>query len=163
MRIETVQPSQYAALGDLTVAAYRALPGRPTSDRYAAMLRDVAGRAQQAEVVVALDEEDGTVLGGVTCVGSADSELAEFAAADEAGFRMLAVAGSARSRGVGRALVEACIERARRDAKARLTLQTTANMRDAHRLYERLGFRRTPDSDIIVENGLHLMAYTLDL
>ncbi len=76
---------------------------------------------------------------------------------------MLAVSPDAQGRGVGRALVEACIERARRDGKARLSLLTTANMAPAHRLYERLGFRRTPESDMIVENGLRLRSYVLDL
>jgi hypothetical protein len=33
----------------------------------------------------------------------------------------------------------------------------------AHHLYGRLGFRRTPGSDVIVDDGLRLMAYELDL
>jgi hypothetical protein len=31
MRVETVDPSEYAALGDLTVRAYQALPGHALS------------------------------------------------------------------------------------------------------------------------------------
>ena len=162
MRIVPIEPALHSALGDLTVAAYRGLPGRPTSDSYAAMLCDVSLRARQAEVVVAV-ADDGTLLGGVTYVGDADSEWAEFDAADEACFRMLAVADRARGQGVGSALVEACIERARRDGKARLSLLTTDCMRPAHRLYERLGFRRVPESDIIVEHGLALRSFVLDL
>jgi ribosomal protein S18 acetylase RimI-like enzyme len=73
------------------------------------------------------------------------------------------VSAAARGRGAGQALVEACVERARRDHKARLSLMTTANMESAHRLYERLGFRRDPESDMIVENGLRLHSYVLDL
>jgi GNAT superfamily N-acetyltransferase len=162
VRIEPISPTDHAALGEMTVAAYRGLPGRPTSDRYAALLRDVASRTRGGEVLVALDD-DGTLLGGVTYVADPASDWAEFDAADEAGFRMLAVAADARGRGVGRALVEACIDRARSDGKARLTLMTTANMESAHRLYERLGFRRTPESDIIVDDGLQLRSYVLDL
>jgi GNAT superfamily N-acetyltransferase len=162
MRVEPVTPALYGPLGELTVAAYRGLPGRPTSDRYAAMLRDVASRAREAEVLVALDD-DGSLLGGVTYVGDPSNSWAEFKAEDEACFRMLAVTPDAQGRGVGRALVEACIERARRDGKSRLSLLTTATMASAHRLYERLGFRRTPESDMIVENGLRLRSYVLDL
>ncbi|MDX6548470.1 MAG: hypothetical protein QOG33_2020 [Gaiellales bacterium] len=161
MRIVPIEPAQHDALGDLTVAAYRGLPGSPTSDRYAAMLRDVAARARHAEVLVAVGD-DGVLLGGVTYVGDPASEWAEFDAADEACFRMLAVADEARGQGVGTALVQACIDRARRDGKARLSLLTTDNMHAAHRLYERLGFRRSPESDMIVENGLALRSYVFD-
>jgi GNAT superfamily N-acetyltransferase len=162
VRIETISPTLHAALGELTVAAYRGLPGRPTSDRYAAMLRDVPSRARDAEVLVALGD-DGALLGGVTYVGDPASDWAEFDVDDEACFRMLAVAAEARGRGAGRALVEACIERARRDGKARLSLMTTPNMEPAHRLYERMGFRRRPASDVIVEDGLQLRSYVLEL
>jgi GNAT superfamily N-acetyltransferase len=162
MRVEPITPGFYLPLGELTVAAYRGLPGRPTSDGYAAMLRDVASRARDAEVLVAVDD-DGTLLGGVTYVGDPSNGWAEFEAEDEAGFRMLAVAPAARGRGAGRALVEACIERARRDGKSRLSLLTTANMESAHRLYERLGFHRSPESDMIVEDGLRLRSYVFDL
>ena len=44
MRVETVDPSEYEALGDLTVRAYRALPGHALSPEYAAMLSDVPAR-----------------------------------------------------------------------------------------------------------------------
>ena len=76
---------------------------------------------------------------------------AEFEGADAAAFRMLAVDPAAQGRGVGRVMVQACIERARRDGKRRLTLMTTGSMDAAHHLYGRLGFRRTPESDMIVE------------
>ena len=162
MRIVPIEPDQHEALGALTVAAYRGLPGSPTSDRYAATLRDVATRAREAEVWVAV-ADDGRLLGGVTYVGDTASEWAEFDAADEACFRMLAVAEEARGQGAGAALVQACIDRARRDGKARLSLLTTGNMQAAHRLYERLGFRRAPESDMIVESGLALRSYVFDL
>ena len=35
MRVEPVTPSLYGPLGELTVAAYRGLAGRPTSDQQA--------------------------------------------------------------------------------------------------------------------------------
>jgi len=58
---------------------------------------------------------------------------------------MLAVAPEARGRGVGAALVRAAAERARAtEACERLALSTQPTMHSAHRLYERLGFTRTP-------------------
>jgi ribosomal protein S18 acetylase RimI-like enzyme len=162
MTIRAVSAAEHAALGDLTVQAYAQLPGRPPSEGYTAKLRDVASRARQAEVLVAVSA-DGQLLGGVTYVDDPANPWAEFSARDEAGFRMLAVAPEAQGQGVGAALVEACVERARRDRKRRLTLLTAPSMTAAHRLYERFGFRRVPESDIIVENGLQLRSYALDL
>lgn len=162
MRIEPVTATQYGDLAELTVAAYRALPGLPPSSEYEAVLRDVAGRAREAAVLVAIDD-DGTVLGGVTYVADAGSPYAEFDGDDEAGFRMLAVRPDAQGRGVGAALLHACIDLARQDGKGRLTLYTTASMAAAHRLYERFGFRRAPEFDMIVEERLQLLSYVLDL
>jgi GNAT superfamily N-acetyltransferase len=162
MRVDTIDPSEYAALGELTVRAYQALPGHALSPEYAAVLADVATRARQAEVLVVRDE-DGSLLGGVTYVADQSNTYAEFEGADAAAFRMLAVDPAAQGRGVGRAMVQACTDPARRDGKRRLTLMTTGSMDAAHHLYGRLGFRRAPESDTIVESGLRLMAYELDL
>ena len=162
MRVEPVAEGQYDDLAELTVAAYRALPGRPPSAEYQAVLRDVAARARGAAVLVAIDGE-GTLLGGVTYVADPANRYAEFDGDDQAGFRMLAVRPDAQGRGVGAALVEACIELARGDGKRQLTLYTTRSMGAAHRLYERFGFRRAPEFDMIVEERLQLLSYVLDL
>jgi GNAT superfamily N-acetyltransferase len=144
------------------VAAYTALPGLPPSPEYEAVLRDVAARDRDATVLVALDD-DGTLLGGVTYVAEPGNPYAEFDGADQAGFRMLAVRPDAQGRGVGAALVEACIDLARRDGKRQLTLYTTRSMAAAHRLYDRFGFRRAPEFDMMVEERLQLLSYVLDL
>jgi GNAT superfamily N-acetyltransferase len=162
VRVQPIVPEQYQALADLTVAAYRALPGMSLSQGYQAVLRDIAGRDREAVVLVAVDG-DGTVLGGVTYVADRANPYAEFAGENQAGFRMLAVSPAAQGRGVGGALVEACIERARDDGKQQLTLLTTGAMQAAHHLYERFGFRRTPEFDMIVEDSLRLISYLLTL
>ena len=146
-------------LGELTVDAYRAL-GMPLPDSYEAELRDVRTRAAAAEVIVAVDEDG--LLGGVTFVPGADNPLAEFDDPDASGFRMLGVAVAARGRGAGEALVRACIDRARALERRRLLLHTTEWMKDAHRLYERLGFRRDTSHDLSFPDVV-LLGYTLDL
>ena len=115
MRVETVDPSEYEALGDLTVRAYRSLPGHALSPKYAAVLADVAARARQAEVLVVRDG-DGTLLGGVTYVADEGSRYAEFGARTR---RRFACLRSIRRRGsaAGR-WCRACIDRARRDGSA---------------------------------------------
>jgi GNAT superfamily N-acetyltransferase len=162
MRIKPVAGHQYDDLAELTVAAYRALPGRAPSAEYEAVLRDVAGRDRDATVLVAVDD-DGELLGGVTYVAHPDNPYAEFDGDDQAGFRMLAVRPEAQGRGAGAALLQACIDLARAGGKRQLTLYTTRSMDAAHRLYDRFGFRRAPEFDMIVEERLQLLSYVLDL
>lgn len=161
MEIRAVRPDEHAALGELTVAAYATVDPSVVSRDYADELRDVAGRAAVAEVLVAVD--GGAVLGGVTYVPDRTSPAAEFAEHDAAGIRMLAVADGARGRGVGEALVRACIDRATTTSRRQIVLHSTDRMTAAHRLYERLGFARDPSLDWEAEPGLWLRAYRLCL
>ncbi|MEU5532438.1 GNAT family N-acetyltransferase [Streptomyces sp. NPDC020362] len=145
--IRLAAPTEYAALGELTAQAYLqdGLLDFGESDEYLGELRDVAKRAAAAEVLVAV--RDTTVLGGVAFVPSG-GPMADIAAPGEAEIRMLAVAAAARGQGVGEALVLACIDRARSTPGCTgIVLSTQRTMHSAHRIYERLGFLRTPERD----------------
>jgi len=161
MEIRPVRPDEHAALGELTAAAYAAVDPSVMSRDYADELRDVARRAAVAEVLVAVD--GGAVVGGVTYVPDRTSPAAEFAEDDAAGIRMLAVAAGARGRGVGEALVRACIDRATTTRRRQIVLHSTDRMTAAHRLYDRLGFVRDPSLDWEGEPGLWLRGYRLCL
>jgi ribosomal protein S18 acetylase RimI-like enzyme len=76
---------------------------------------------------------------------------------------MLAVAGRAQGRGVGEALVRACIDRAREVGSHRVVLHSTPWMQAAHRLYGRLGFVRRPDLDWTPVPDIPLLGFSLDL
>jgi ribosomal protein S18 acetylase RimI-like enzyme len=78
---------------------------------------------------------------------------------------MLGVAPEARGMGVGAALVEECIERARKLGRLRVLLDTRQSMEAAHRLYERAGFRRAPELDRRPAEApdMVLLGYRLDL
>lgn len=158
--IRLARPAEYEAVGEICVLAYGALEGE-TDLGYHDELRNVAGRAVLVDVLVAA-EPDGALLGTVTYVPG-PGPLAESEREDEAGFRMLAVAPWAQGRGVGRALAEACIERARADGKAGLAIYTRPSMRMAHRLYESLGFERDKASDWEFEPGEWLWGFRLRL
>jgi len=77
--------------------------------------------------------------------------------------RLLAVAPSARGRGVGAALMNECIRRARSAAATTLTLHTGDLMQAAMRLYERIGFERAHDLDLEPQPGIIAKGYRLDL
>jgi ribosomal protein S18 acetylase RimI-like enzyme len=158
--VRPVRPEEYEAVGEVTVAAYGTIDGYAPGRGYEAELRDVAGRVESAEVIVAAGR--GRILGAVTFVAGF-GPLAEFDGPDEAGMRMLAVDPTAQGHGVGRLLTEACIERARGIGRARLVLHTTPAMAAAHRLYRGLGFARTPERDMRTPGELLLEAYVLEL
>ncbi|HEX5250067.1 MAG TPA: GNAT family N-acetyltransferase [Gaiellales bacterium] len=161
LTVRPARPTEYDALGDLTVAAYRSVPGDDhISPSYEQTLRDVAARAHDAVVLAAVDD-DGTILGGVTYVPG-QGPLAELERDGDAGIRMLAVSPAAHRRGVGRNLVAACIARAGAEGRSRIVLHTAASMTAAQALYMRFGFVRAPHLDGLVP-AANLMAYTLDL
>ncbi|MFF1559734.1 GNAT family N-acetyltransferase [Streptomyces sp. NPDC058279] len=164
--IRPALPAEYEALGDITARAYLGdgLLTYGADDPYLARLKDVAGRAATAaaEVLVAV-LDDGRVVGGVT-FAAPGSALCDIARPDEAEFRMLAVAREGRGRGAGEALVRACVDRARAvDGVRRLVLSTTPDMLGAHRIYERLGFVRSPERDWEPVPDLTLLTYGLAL
>ncbi|MEU2153973.1 GNAT family N-acetyltransferase [Streptomyces sp. NPDC019396] len=163
--IRLVEPQEYDALGELTARTYLddGLLAFGEEDPYLPVLRDTAERAAQSEVLVAVDGS-GRLLGGVAFTPGA-RPYANIAGDDEAEFRMLVVATEARKRGVGEALVMACVERARAiEGCRRLVLSTDQQMHAAHRIYERLGFVRTPGRDWSPFAELEpLLTYALEL
>ncbi len=161
MRVRPIRPAEIERVAELTVAAYLDLPGGSLSDEYVTELGDVAARAVDAEVLVAVDDDVG-VLGGVTYL-SGPSAYSPMLRPGEAGIRMLAVAPEAQRRGVGSALVQACIDRAVEEGRARLCLQTTDSMATARRIYLRAGFQPAPERDESLRPDLLLLAFVLDL
>jgi len=76
--------------------------------------------------------------------------------------RLLLVDHAARGHGVGRLLVDMCIDHARRVGYERLTLWTNDPLVDAARLYLRAGFLLT-DQEPHHSFGVHLVGQSYDL
>ncbi|MCK8677348.1 GNAT family N-acetyltransferase [Streptomyces lichenis] len=160
--IRAVRPEEHTALGEVTARAYLAdgLLEFGEADEYLVALRDVARRAAEAEVLVAVDDT-GRVLGGVALAAGAGADLA---GAGEAEIRMLAVDREARGRGAGEALVRACVDRARAvPGCRRVVLSSHLAMAAAQRLYRRVGFDRTPARDWAPLPGVTLHTYGRDV
>lgn len=158
LEIRVAHPSEHDAVGELLASVF--VGEGWSDDGYAATLRDVSGRAAQTEVLVAL--QDGRVVGTVTLVLHG-GEYGERAEPEAAVIRMLATAPEARGRGVGAALVTECLTRARSAGRTVVRLSTQPRMADAQRLYERLGFTRTPERDWDVRPDFRLMTYARPL
>jgi len=162
----TVRPAHLEELtevGEVVVAAYDADGLLEADDHYVAHLRDAVTRAREAEVYVAtLADLPGEVAGTVTFCPQG-SPWAEVAHPGEGEFRMLGVAPRARRRGVARALVGACLERSRELGYDAVVLSSLPEQQAAHRIYERLGFRRLPERDWSPATGVDLLAFRLAL
>jgi ribosomal protein S18 acetylase RimI-like enzyme len=149
---------EFAAIADLLVQVYVG-EGYSTAS-VEPDLRDVASRAHDGDVLIARDADSGALLGTVSYLTS-DSPQSQIAGAGEAELRLLAVAPKARRFGAGEALVGACIERASNAGLAALVLSTQPRQRAAHRLYERMRFRRDPLRDWGTESGGLRLVYVL--
>lgn len=164
MEIHEIRPEEYAEAGEVLVRAYSeyADPDDPGWDEHLDLVRDIGGRIGRTIVLAAV--EDGRVLGSATIelddvIGDDDRKLPP----DTAFLRMVGVHPETRRRGVGRALVEDVISRARKAGKRTLGLRTTSQMAPAHRLYESLGFVRDPSLDMPLGDYGSLLGYRLDL
>lgn len=158
--IRPATPVEYDAIADLTVEVYGSLEGGTLHPEYAAILRRTAERAATAEVLVAASPD--TVLGSLTYVPGPGPQ-ASIAVEGEAEFRTLVVAPEAQGHGVGRALVQWCIDRATAGGAKALVLSTMPWMTVAHGLYERMGFARTPDRDWHPRPEIECWTYALGL
>ena len=146
LQVRKLQPDDdAAAAGSIVQDAYFRLPGYPRDDEYDRLLADVATRAGDASVVVAL--LDGRLVGCLTYVADMDNPHGEFIDADAASFRYFGVHPSVQGCGVGEAMVQWCIDTARGDGRQRLRIHTLESMPGAQRLYLRMGFLRDPDND----------------
>ena len=146
VRIRPVREGEFAAEAGLVRQAYAAGP-------YAAELagnadwerveRDTAGRHAAGCVLVA---ERGGVLVGSATVLRGGASFAKLAGEGEAELRMVSVSPEVQGLGIGERLVRAGLELALRWGCDALRLDTGVR-NPAQRLYERLGFQRTPDCD----------------
>ncbi len=157
--------AEVEAAGRVTVAANAEFapadpddPFVPVWKRYLVSMADAAGRVADGGILL-VAVEDGRVVGTVTLYLGPGSEQWR---AGDAMFRFLAVDPAARRRGIGRALFQACLDRARAAGKGRMALHTTEWMAAARAMYERAGFRREPEGDAQLP-GVTIIAYAAEL
>ncbi|MEO2105805.1 MAG: GNAT family N-acetyltransferase [Actinomycetota bacterium] len=148
--VRPVRPEEYVETGRIVLAAYDAA-GR-IEGPYRIRIEDTAARAEAgSEVWVAVD--GGRVLGSVTFTDAGDPNLEDDTHGD-CGFRMLGVDPAAQGLGVGRTLVQRCIDTATERGRRRLSIYSMIWMPAAHAMYERMGFTRRRDRDVLFPAGV---------
>jgi predicted N-acetyltransferase YhbS len=166
LHIRDARDSDRDAIRDVTLSAY---------EEYAALMpqhwenyrRDVLATladVRPAEQIIA--EQDGSIVGTVLFYPTGASlhrPNNTLVSIDWPEMRLLAVAPAARGQGVGTALMQECVRRARRSRAAAFTLHTTDMMQIAMRMYERMGFVLAPALDFRPAEDVIVKGYRLNL
>ena len=119
---------------------------------------NMSALANAGEIIVS--EANGKIVGAVAFVGPGEPK-AEFFRLEWAIIRMLVVAPASRGHGIGRALVEESLLRARRDGASEVALHTSEIMHVALLLYERMGFKLVSTAPVI--HGVNYGVYVAKL
>jgi GNAT superfamily N-acetyltransferase len=165
--IRDARDSERGATRDVTIAAYEeysAVMGPEHWQGYRDSIVSTLTEDGQAERIVA--EMDGAIVGSVLLyVHGISTHARDGSEVGLAGpyARLLAVAPSARGQGIGQMLMEECARRARASGATVLALHTTDLMQVAMRMYERMGFVRTPELDFRPAPEVTIKAYALSL
>lgn len=158
IHIRNAIKSEFVPIGQLMVQVYSKLEGFPSQQEqpaYYRLLANIGDLTDQPGTELLVAVSNNQILGGVVYFsnmrhyGSGGKAPLE---KNGAGFRLLAVDPGARGKGVGRALSEACIKKAYKQNQPQLIIHTTKSMQVAWAMYERLGFKRSPDLDFIQQD-----------
>ena len=159
IEIRNARDDELDIVASLSVDAYAEYAARMSPDAWSSFAQDIAnvrGRLSDAEILVA--ELDGKLVGSVSVFSDWRG-----AQADTVGVRLLAVAPGFRGLGIGRALMEEVIARARSRGKRRVVLTIAPEMESVKELSEELGFDREPDLDYMPAPGVRSEGYALSV
>lgn len=165
--IRDFRASDLSAVTELTMAAYAEFESLWPPDAWqsyiAVMKQTLAGDDPPRTHIVA--ERDGVVVGSVLLIPAntpliaPDDSTVVFPYAE---VRMLCVPPAERGKRVARALMDECVRRTRAVGSPALGLHTIDMMEAAVRLYEQMGFMRTPETDFRPTPEIWIKGYRLN-
>mmetsp|Transcript_14992 Transcript_14992/g.20970 ORF Transcript_14992/g.20970 Transcript_14992/m.20970 type:complete len:174 (+) Transcript_14992:1-522(+) len=166
--IREANTDEHEALGRLMVDVYSQLEGFPTKDeqpKYYQMLLNVGSFSQKPYTKIIVSLLDDKIVGGVVYF----SDMSQYGSGGTAtqeknasGFRLLAVDPSTRGLGIGKALVNYCIQLAREANHKQVIIHSTHAMKVAWGMYEALGFKRAVELDFMQEK-LQVFGFRLEV
>ena len=159
--IREARSQDRAAIHEVTLAAYEEYATRMPPPLWQGYRRNiVATLADPSPAIQLVAEAAGVVVGAVLLYPAMPGAQPPRVWPE---VRLLAVPPAARGRGVGAALMQECIRRARAAGATVLSLHTTDLMRVAKAMYARLGFVRAPELDFRPAPGVVIKGFRLDL
>ncbi len=163
--LREARQEEQAAIRELTLRVYAEYVAILTPAAWAGLEQAVrAALASQEPKQQIVAERGGALVGSVLLFAPATDAYGGLVAhASWPEVRLLAVAPEARGQGVGRALMDGCVRRAREAGAADLGLHTSKSMRVAIGMYERMGFVRAPEYDFQPEGAELVQAFRLRL
>ena len=161
--IRDARPDDQDGIRALTIEAYAEYSAIMAPDSWNALERAVhAAIDSKGQIHRIVAEHDSQLVGSVLLYPpSADVYGGASHRVTWPELRLLAVSAEARGLGVGRLLVEECVQRARTDGARAIGLHTSRSMKGAIRLYARMGFKRVPEFDFKPEGAELVEAYVL--
>lgn len=160
---------EFSSLGKLMIEVYSRLEGFPSEQEqpeYYQKLRNVGDFTlfPKVKLFVAVSD-NGIVDGGVVYFG----DMTYYGAGgepttsqDAAAFRLLAVNPRIRGKGLGKGLIDCCLEQARKEKHSHMVIHSTKTMMVAWKMYERMGFERFKQIDFL-QDDLHVYGFRLVL
>jgi GNAT superfamily N-acetyltransferase len=148
IEIRDALPADRAAIEALTRAAYAEMATTMSPETWrgfhgamSALLADPG----DGQCIIAVDGD--RVVGSVFLFGAGSMAYDDGVPLAAPEFRLLAVSPLARGAGVGRALVDECVRRAREADARELGLHTSRSFAAALAMYRAMGFVRAPERD----------------
>ena len=157
--IRSAREDELDRVAEVIVEAYAEYAAKMSPDAWSSFAVDIAnvrGRVSDADILI--DERDGAIVGTISHYGRWRGDQSGTSA-----LRLLAVPPSDQGEGVGRALMEHCIESARKAGKHRIALTTMEEMEFMRDLAVKLGFEREPELDHEPAPGVRARGYSLRL
>ncbi len=159
--LRNAQDKERSIIRDLTVATYAeyqaVMPPRFWTIYRHNLIATLDGEGNYERIVA---EQNGSIIGSVLLYPPAvDSYASAPISTCYPEVRFLAVLPQMRGQGIGIALMKECERRAQDAGAKAIGLHTMEVMRAAIRMYECLGYVRTPETDFRPSEGVFVLGY----
>jgi ribosomal protein S18 acetylase RimI-like enzyme len=158
-QIREAGAEELAEVESLIKAAYREFQPLMPAAAWNRWMENIGETIHGPDGVLLVAGDQGRIEGAVKFYPDAAQAHQGQWPAGAASIRLLAVSPASRGRGYGRVLTQACVKRARELSIPTIFLFTGTFMTAARQLYEKLGFKRSPEFD----RDPGPIAYRLDL
>ena len=161
LSLRNARDHERSIIRDLTLAAYAQYQAVMPPDFWAYyrhnLIATLDGEGNGERLVA---EQNGSIVGSVLLFPPAANPYANaLISTSYPEVRFLAVLPQTRGQGIGTALMKECERRAQEAGATAIGLHTAEVMQTAIRMYERLGYVRTPETDFQPREGVVVLGY----